>query len=106
MTKVFISQPINNRDEEDILTERQEILRTLSKQFDDVYLLPTFFDFDNVIANNIPLYYLSRSLEYLSDADIAVFAKGWETKRGCIIEHECCIKYFIPIIYYDDIREE
>ena len=51
-----------------------------------------------------PLWYLGKSLELLSTADIAYFAKGWEEARGCRIEHECAEEYGgIWIVTYETI---
>lgn len=44
------------------------------------------------------LWYLGKSIEFLSKADYAYFAKGWENYRGCRIEHECAVQYGIKII--------
>ena len=30
--------------------------------------------------------------------DIVYFAEGWQNTRGCVIEHECAVRYGIPII--------
>ena len=38
------------------------------------------------------------SLEFLSGADIAYFAKDWQKARGCKIEHERAVEYGIPRI--------
>lgn len=42
--------------------------------------------------------YLAKSLELLADADVAYFAKGWESARGCRIENQCAIEYGIDTI--------
>ena len=41
---------------------------------------------------------LGKSIELLSTADLAYFAKGWETARGCIIEHSCAVAYMVETI--------
>ena len=41
---------------------------------------------------------LAKSLELLADADVAYFAKGWESARGCRIENQCAIEYGIDTI--------
>lgn len=45
-----------------------------------------------------PLWFLGKSLELLSTADVAYFAKGWEDARGCRIENQCAIEYGITVI--------
>jgi hypothetical protein len=48
--------------------------------------------------------FLGKSLELLSTADIAYFAKGWENARGCRIENTCAIEYGIAVI--EDYTED
>ena len=45
-----------------------------------------------------PLWFLGKSLELLSTADVAYFAKGWDSARGCKIEHDCAVAYDIDVI--------
>ncbi len=94
--KVFISQPMGGRTDKEIESERQLIIQYLKSCFgENTEILDTNFNFPGKSA----LYYLARSLEMLDQADIAYFIKGWENYQGCFIEHECCIKYNIPILY-------
>lgn len=54
--------------------------------------------FQNAPADAKPLWFLGKSIELLSGADIAYFADGWKDARGCRIEHECAKEYGIQII--------
>lgn len=47
----------------------------------------------------IPLCFLAKSLENMSKCHVAYFCKGWQTARGCRIEHEAAKAYGIAIIY-------
>ena len=42
----------------------------------------------------------------MTNADCAYFMKGWNEARGCIIEHEVCERYGIPIIYEKSLNKE
>jgi hypothetical protein len=42
---------------------------------------------------NEAIYYLSKSIELLGQADGVVFMPGWNTARGCIIEHQVATSY-------------
>lgn len=44
------------------------------------------------------IYYLSKSTEVLSHADLVIFTKGWKKGRGTVLEHDICEKYNIPHI--------
>lgn len=96
MKKVFISQPMRGKADEEILKERESIIEKVKEIYGGVEVLDTFFQ--NAPQEAKPLWYLGKSLEYLSEADIAVFAKGWQRYRGCKIEHICAEEYGIEII--------
>ena len=97
MIKVFISQPMKNKNDEDILREREAAKERIVKNVqDEIFVLDSFFQGDP--ANASPLWYLGESLKMLSTADIAYFAPGWSDARGCKIEHYCAVSYGIPAI--------
>lgn len=89
--RVFISQPMNGKTDEEILRERDEAINEIKKNIsDDIEVIDSFFQSAPVDAR--PLYFLGKSLELLSTADIAYFCRGWDLARGCRIEHQCCLE--------------
>lgn len=98
MKKVFISQPMRGKTDEEILKEREKAIKMLKKIIKEEFeVLETVFDdFDE---NAQPLNYLARSIDFLAKADIAYFVKGWENARGCKIENECAKEYNKTCIY-------
>ena len=95
--RVFISQPMNNKSDAEIKEERkkmEEIACQLSRQ--KVEVVESFFEAAPHDAR--PLWFLGKSLELLSTADVILFAPGWENARGCIMEHEAAVRYGIPIL--------
>lgn len=105
MVKLFISQPMKGKTDEEILDVRNKAIASAKKYFDkkeEVEVIDSFFQSAPVDAK--PLWYLAKSLELLSTADVAYFAKGWEGARGCKIENTCAIEYGIEVI--EDYREE
>lgn len=48
---------------------------------------------------NEPLYYLGKSLIYMSLCSSVYFCDGWEEYRGCIIEHGAARAYGLNILY-------
>lgn len=99
MKKLFISQPMNGKSDEEILQERQFGIDKAKELIgEDVEVIETFYtDFG---PDAKPLEYLGRSIMDLAKADIAYFAPGWEIARGCKIEHECARAYGIDTIYW------
>ena len=97
MKKLFISQPMKDKTDEEILAVREKAIKSAEKQIGEtVEVIDSFFQSAPVGAK--PLWFLGKSLELLSGADIAYFAKGWQEARGCKIENTCAIEYGIPVI--------
>ena len=97
MKKLFISQPMRGKSDEEILAERKKAIELAQEMIGEpVEVIDSFFQ--NAPADARPLWFLGKSLELLSTADIAYFAKGWEDARGCRIENQCAIEYGIEVI--------
>lgn len=95
--KVFISQPMNGKSDEQILSVRQKAIESVKRNYnEDVEVIDSFFQ--NAPHDAKPLWFLGKSLELMADADVVFFAKGWEDARGCRIENECAIAYGIDVI--------
>ncbi len=96
MKKLFISQPMRDKTDEQIKAERERIIKVVTEQFGEVEVIDSFFESAPHEAK--PLWFLGKSLELLSTADIAYFASGWNEYRGCKIEHTCALEYEILVI--------
>lgn len=95
--KVFISHPMRGKTNEEILKEREAIIATAKSVYgENVEILDSFFKDAPVTAR--PLWFLGKSLELLSTADIAVFSNGWPGARGCRIEHACALEYGVEVL--------
>lgn len=97
MKKLFISQPMKGKSDEEILKERENAIKSAEKLLGEpVEIIDSFFQ--SAPADARPLWFIGKSIELLSTADIAYFAKGWEKARGCKIEHTCAVEYGITVI--------
>lgn len=97
MKKLFISQPMRGKTDEEILAERKKAIESAERNLGEpAEVIDSFFQ--NAPVDARPLWFLGKSLELLSTADIAYFAKGWEDARGCRIENQCAIEYGIEVI--------
>lgn len=94
MKKLFISQPMNGKTNEQILEERQKAISSFD---DEVEVIDSFFK--DAPRDATPLWYLGESIKLLGDADVVYFCKDWEKYRGCTIEHECAVRYGKEIVY-------
>ena len=100
MKKLFISQPMRGLTDEEILNKRTEILINITEKIKEpVKLINTFIkDYPGEINKHVPVFYLGKSIQLLSQADIAYFGGDWRNARGCLIEHEVATQYGIKII--------
>lgn len=98
--KLFISQPMNGKTNEEILSVREKAIKSAERELGEpVEVIDSFFkDAPHEVK---PLWFLAKSLELLSTADVAYFAKGWENARGCRIENQCAIDYGIELVIED-----
>lgn len=97
MKKLFISQPMRGKSDEEILMEREKAIKAAEELIGEpAEVIDSFFQ--NAPADAKPLWFLGKSLELLSSADVAYFAPGWKDARGCMIEHASAISYGIKSI--------
>lgn len=97
MKKLFISQPMRGKTNEEIIAVREKAIESAKGELgEEVEVIDSFFQDAPVDAK--PLWFLGKSLELLSTADVAYFAKGWEEARGCRIENTCAVEYGITVI--------
>ncbi len=103
MKKLFISQPMRGKTDEEILAVRKKAIESAEKLVGEpVEVIDSFFQ--AAPADAKPLWFLGKSLELLATADVAYFAKGWDEARGCKIENTCAIEYGITVI--EDYEKE
>lgn len=100
MTKIFISQPMNGKTNEEIENERNYIIDRL-RENECVEIIDSFFK--DTPHDAKPLWYLGESIKLMSEADVVFFCDGWQTARGCQIEHDCALEYGIDTMYEEDL---
>jgi hypothetical protein len=96
--KVFISQPMRDKTDEQIKAERQRAINEIVKKYPNttIEVLDSFFE--NAPHDVAPLWFLGKSFEVLSKADIAYFIGEWRQYRGCKMEKMACDEYGIETI--------
>lgn len=102
--KVFVSLPMRDRLIDEIREDMNDILDIIKPIYaeldEDVELIDTvWMDSPGPDILDEGSWYLGRSIQALSRADLAIFHPGWREARGCIIEHMVCAMYNIP--YFD-----
>ena len=100
---IFISQPMRDRTEGEIIAEREKAINEAKLHFvedDNVVVIDSLLkDCKPESARCTALMYLGKSIQLMADADAVCFAPGWKEARGCRIEHECAREYGKHIIY-------
>ena len=97
MKKLFISQPMRGKTDDEILAERSNAIQAAKDSLGEpVEVIDSFFQ--NAPAEAKPLWYLGESLKLLATADVAYFPPGWNEARGCKIENLCAKEYDIHTI--------
>ena len=100
MKKVFISQPMKDKTDEEIKAVRAAVSKHIVNLYnDEAEIIDSFFE--GAPHDAKPLWFLGKSFELLSTADIAVFVDNWPEYRGCVMENEACTKYGIEFITVD-----
>ena len=106
--KLFISQPMKDKTNEQIQAERDRALETAKKALVEktgisdpcVELIDSFFK--DAPHNAKPLWFLGKSFELLSTADVVFFVKGWAQYRGCKMENKAAHEYLENAIIIEE----
>ena len=89
---------MNGISDEEILEERKKAINLAETELgEDVDVIDSFFQ--SAPHDAKPLWFLGKSFELLSTADVAYFAKGWQDARGCKMEYDACVYYGIRTIF-------
>ncbi|WP_440337955.1 hypothetical protein [Megasphaera sp.] len=95
--KAFISQPMRDKTDEQILAERTRAIKAIKKQYgEDVVVLDSFFQ--GAPHDAKPLWFLGQSILILSQADVTYFIGDWKKYRGCKAENMLAHEYGIKTI--------
>lgn len=103
--RAMLSQPMAGKSEAEIRETREKAIAALMSAgysvvntlFTDEWYRPEKMAERGVVQ--IPLCFLAKSLENMSLCHAAYFCKGWETARGCRIEHAAAVAYGLTILY-------
>ena len=105
MKKVMISQPMAGKTEEEIQVTRNKAINKLNELGYEI--VNTLFTEEWVIkeksndVTNVPLWFLAKSLQKMSECDAVYFCNGWAKASGCNVEHTAANLYGLELIYED-----
>ena len=103
--KAMLSQPMAGKTEDEITATRDAAIEALTAmgyevintRFTDEWYSKEAMDERGVV--NIPLCFMAKSLEAMCNCHAAYFCNGWQSTRGCRIEHAVASAYGLTIIY-------
>ena len=98
MLKVFISQPMAGKTDDQILTERKRLIKLIEERLEEPFEIVATEIKEKTPVDNEALWYLGKSLQLLATADVAFFANGWVNARGCRVENRCAYEYGIKVM--------
>lgn len=81
---------------EEILEERKAVVNSLESK-EDFEIINNVYDSPTEKVKYDSVWYLGKSLEALSKADLVLLYPGWENYDGCVVEFQCASKNKIPM---------
>lgn len=93
--KIFISQAMRSRSDEEIQEERQKAMDIISGIYPDCEFIDSYIEDAPKTAK--PLWWIGMSLIMLSEADMCFFVNDcMNGNRGCLMEYNACVTYDVP----------
>lgn len=104
--KAMISQPMAGKTDDEIEETRDYAAAELKRRgykvvntwFTDKFYCGNKSMKDSGVLS-ASLCFLGMALEEMSFCKAVYFCKGWESARGCKIEHDAAVAYGLDIIY-------
>ena len=95
--KVFLSHPMHDLTEEQIVSIRDSAYYYLRSVYGNIEIIDNLHMYE-APKNSGRLWYLGRSIQQMEEADAIYFCEGWENARGCLIERQVAEKYGLRIL--------
>lgn len=101
-----ISQPMKNVDPDKVKLQREKAEAAVRaagyEPIDTVYEKDFTYDVDNDTIINPALWHMGLALMRLSKAHVIYMCDGWDTTRGCLMEHQAAVAFGVDIMYEND----
>ena len=112
MKKLFVSVPMKGRKEEEIRASIEKMKKIAEAyEGEELELIDSYIEDNPPKDNNQAIWYLGKSLEKLSQADVFICIDDKWDWNGCYVESEVAGRYGIkcyfvsPFIVIDNYRE-
>ena len=101
-----ISQPMKNVDPDKVTSQREKAEAAVRaagyEPIDTVYEKDFTYDVDSDTIINPALWHMGLALMRLSKAHVIYMCDGWDTTRGCTLEHQAALAFGVDIMYEND----
>lgn len=101
-----ISQPMKGIDPNKVTSQREKAEAAVRaagyEPIDTVYEEDFEYDVDNNDVVNPALWHMGLALARLSKAHVIYMCDGWDTTRGCRMEHQAAVAFGVDIMYEAD----
>jgi len=88
---------MKSKSTEQVRQEMQKVFEKIEEKLPQAVLIDSIIDgADSHIAkdgDSVGLWYLSKSLELMSEADLVFFVNDYQNYRGCSVERKCAEAY-------------
>lgn len=103
MNKVFISQPMDGKDQKQLSATVRHALSVVRyithEDAEEVAMIPRYYKKDES-----PLLQLADRIKMMASADIVVFCIGWFEDKRCRIEYDIAEKYGLHVIIEQEVK--
>lgn len=102
MKKLFISCPMKGRTEENIRKSMKKMHKLAELVFDEeLEVIPSYIEDDPPKDTNQALFYLGRSIQFMSTADYFIGLEYADAWKGCSVERNVASIYNIKSYLVD-----
>lgn len=95
--RVFISMPMKSKSTEQLKNEMEKVFDYIKSKLPEAELMDSVIDgADKKIAlkgDDMACWYLAKSIELMSGADLVFFVNDWQNARGCKAERQIAEAY-------------
>ncbi len=101
-----ISQPMKGVDPDKVTSQREKAEAAVQaagyEPIDTIYEEDFKYDVNSDNVVNPALWHMGLALMRLSKAHVIYMCAGWETTRGCLMEHQAAVAFGVDIMYEND----
>lgn len=108
MKKIMISQRMKDVSDDVVRENREKLINYVKRDLfsrEEVEIVDSYFEeYPPNDTKNKPVWYLGKSIQKLSEADVLVVEEGAEYAKGCKIEILIAESYGIDVHYVHNTK--